>query len=166
MESPDESQATVRPLVIPEIVTLPSDVDATNARRLGHEVLGAFGPRATVVIADMALTGFCDSSGIGHLLIANHAAMAWGGELRVVVSSPQVLRVMQITGADRVLQIYSSLGEALTGKPGFEAPTLQQTPESRNAIGKPEMAQAQTTPNRGKRTLPLGRKARKRGGRW
>jgi anti-sigma B factor antagonist len=115
MESPDKPQATVKPLVVPEIVTLPREVDISNARRLGRDLLGAFGPRATVVIADMSLTEFCDSSGIRHLLIANDAAMAWGGELRVVVPSPAVLRVMEITGVDQVLRIYSSLGEALTG---------------------------------------------------
>jgi anti-sigma B factor antagonist len=98
----------------------PPEVDISNAHRLGPELLGAFGPRATVVIADMSLTEFCDSTGIRHLLIANDAAMARGGELRVVVPSRAVLRVMRITGVDQVLAIYGSLGEALTGKPGFE----------------------------------------------
>ncbi len=120
-ESPAEPRATVKPLVVPEIVTLPCEADIGNARRLGRELLGAFGPRATVVIADMSLTEFCDSSGTRHLLIANDAAMSWGGELWVVIPSPAVLRVMQITGVDQELRIYGSLGAALTGKPGFEA---------------------------------------------
>jgi anti-sigma B factor antagonist len=105
VESSEEPQATVKPLAVPQIVTLPREVDISNAPRIGRELLGAFGPRATVVIADMSLTEFCDSSGIRQLLIANDAAMAWGGELRVVVRSPAVLRVMEQLGVDRVLHI-------------------------------------------------------------
>jgi anti-sigma B factor antagonist len=121
MKSAEKLQATIKPLEVPGIVTLPCEVDIGNARRLGRELLGAFGPRVTVVIADMSLSEFCDSSGIRHLLIANDAAMAWGGELRVVVPSPAVLRVMQITRVDQVLRIYRSLGEAMTGQPHLQA---------------------------------------------
>lgn len=104
-ESPDQPQATVRPLAGPEIVTLPREVDISNGPRIGRELLAAFGPHTTVVIADMSLTEFCDSSGIRQLLIANDAAQARGAELRVVVRSRAVLRVMQITGVDQVLCI-------------------------------------------------------------
>jgi anti-sigma B factor antagonist len=121
MQWPDEPQATVKPLVVPEIVTLPGEVDINNAPRLGRELLGAFGPRVTVVIADMSLTEFCDSTGIRHLLTANDAAIARGSELRVVVRCPAVLRVMQTVGVDRILRIYSSLGEALSGNPDLQA---------------------------------------------
>lgn len=121
MLPPDKSQLAVEPPVIPEIVTLPGEVDINNAPRLGRELLGAFGPRITVVIADMSVTEFCDSSGIRHLLIANDAARDWGGELRVVARSPAVLRVMQTLGVDRMLHIYSTLAEALSGKPDLEA---------------------------------------------
>lgn len=121
MQPPFEPQAAVKPLVVLEIVTLPGEVDISNAPRIGRELLGAFGPRATVVIADMSLTEFCDSSGIRRLLIANDAARARGCELRVVVRSPVVLRVVQTLGVDRMLRIYTSVGEALSGKPDLEA---------------------------------------------
>lgn len=121
MQWRDGPQATVKPLVVPEIVALPCEVDISNAPRLGRELLGAFGPRVTVVIADMSLTEFCDSSGIRHLLLANDAAIARGGELRVVVRSPTVLRVMETVGVDQMLRIYSSLDKALSGKPDLQA---------------------------------------------
>jgi hypothetical protein len=56
MEPADKPLATVKPVVVPEIVTLPCEVDVCDARRLGRELNGAFGPRATVVIAEMSLT--------------------------------------------------------------------------------------------------------------
>lgn len=121
MESLYQPQDTIKPLAVPEIVTLPSEVDVKNALDVGCEILGAFGPDTPVVIADMSLTEFCDCTGIRHLLIANDAAKAWGGELRVVVSSDAVLRVMQVLRVDQALRIYGSLGEALSGKPNLEA---------------------------------------------
>jgi anti-anti-sigma factor len=127
MAVPDDTHAlaTVKPLVVPEIVTLPSEVDVKNALDIGCQILAAFGPRVTVVIADMSATEFCDASGIRHLLIANDAATACGGELRVVVRSPVVQRVMQTVGVDQVLRIYSSLDEALAGKPDLTGDTKQ-----------------------------------------
>ena len=112
--------STVRPLVVPEIVTLPREVDVKNSLDVGCEILSAFGPSATVVIADMLLTELCDCTGIRHLLIASDAAKAWGGELRVVVRSPAVLRLIQLVGVDHALGIYGSLAEALSGKPNLE----------------------------------------------
>jgi anti-sigma B factor antagonist len=118
--SADEPKTTVKPLVTPEIVALPREVDASDAPRIGRDLVCAFGKRATAVIADMSLTEFCDSAGARSLLGASDAAKAWGGELRVVVRSPGVLRVMEIMGVDQALDIYSSLGEALAGEPHFE----------------------------------------------
>ena len=120
MESSDEPQPPVRHVVAPEIVTLPREIDIDNAPNVGRELLGAFGSPATVVIADMSLTDFCASAGIRCLLEANDAARTSGGELRIVVGSPGVLRVMRIMGVDQVLRTYSTLSEALTGKPPLE----------------------------------------------
>src|SRR5215469_909342 len=87
-------QTTVKPLVVPEIVTFPAEVDITNARRFGLELIEASRAGASVVIADMFLTEFCDSSGVRYLLIGDDAARLHGAELRVVVSAPAILRMM------------------------------------------------------------------------
>jgi anti-anti-sigma regulatory factor len=60
---PDAGPGTVRPLVVPEIVTLSAEIDLTNAPQAGDELCAALGPGAAVVIADMSRTAFCDSSG-------------------------------------------------------------------------------------------------------
>lgn len=121
----DTSTSTVTPLVVPEIVALPAEVDITNAAQAGDDLGAALSSGATVVIADMTPTDFCDSSGIRHLLIANDHAVASNAELRLVITSPAVLRVLRVTGVDRMLRIYPSLQAALTngaseipGRPG------------------------------------------------
>lgn len=72
---------------------------------------------AAVVIADMSLTTFADSTAVRILLAARDKAAASRAELRIVIPSAQVLRALQLTGLDRVLQIYPSLGMALTSGP-------------------------------------------------
>jgi hypothetical protein len=79
--------STVSPLAVPEIVLFPPEVDVSNAACFGVELLAAFRPGVAVVIADMTLTDFCDSSGIRHLLIANRRAKRCLVQLRVVVAS-------------------------------------------------------------------------------
>jgi anti-anti-sigma regulatory factor len=66
--------ATAKPLVVPEIVTLPAEIDVTNAQSIGDELHAAFGPGVAVVIADMTGTAFLDSSGIRYLLLASEHA--------------------------------------------------------------------------------------------
>jgi anti-sigma B factor antagonist len=110
--------ATAKPLVVPEIVTLPGEIDVTNAHSVGDELQAAFGPGVAVVIADMSGTAFLDSSGVRYLLLASkHAAQA-NAELRLVTESAAVLRVLRVTGVDRLLKIYPDLQAALTN-PGL-----------------------------------------------
>jgi|SRR6266481_3711591 len=112
---PDARHGTVSPLVIPEIVAFPPEVDINNAACFGVELLAALRPGVAVVIADMTLTEFCDSSGMRHLLIANHRAKRSLAQLRVVVTADAVRRVLHVTGVDKVLDIYPSLHEAMAG---------------------------------------------------
>ena len=95
------------------VVTLPAEIDTANACRAGQALRAAFVPGVRIVVADMSGTRFCDSSGIHALVQAHQQATAAGAELRVVVSSPPVLRVLAILGLDHWLAIYPSLREAL-----------------------------------------------------
>ena len=122
---PDARTETVSPLVVPEIVALPAEIDIGNAVQVGDELGAALGSGAAVVIADMTMTEFCDSSGIRHLLIANDRAAASSAELRLVVRSAALLRVLQVTGVDQLLGIYPSLQAALTNDP---PPRTAETP--------------------------------------
>ena len=110
-------QGMVAALVIPEIVTLPEEIDIGNARRVGRELCAAFRPGVTVVIADLSATQFCDSSGVRSLLLARDAAERGDAELRLVIPAAPVLRVLSVLGLDRLLRIYPSLGLALTARP-------------------------------------------------
>jgi anti-sigma B factor antagonist len=97
----------------PVIVTLPAEIDIVNAAAIAGQLAAAFTPGTRVVIADMTATTYCDSMCIGALLHAHKQAIAKGAELRLLLHSPNVLRIMKLQGIHTVLPIYDSLEEAL-----------------------------------------------------
>ena len=111
--NPDARHSTVIPLVVPEIVRFPPEVDVTNAAEIGASLLAALRPGVAVIIADMAQTHFCDSSGIRQLVTAHNRAKRNLAQLRVVTSSAAVLRILHVTGLDQMLAIRPSMDSAL-----------------------------------------------------
>ena len=110
-------QPPARGRVSPTVVTLPAEIDMANADRVGADLQAAFAPGITTVVADMTATTFCDSRGIHAVVMAHRRAAASGAELRLVVPSACVLRVLVLLGLDRWLAIYPSLPEALAVQP-------------------------------------------------
>jgi anti-sigma B factor antagonist len=98
----------------PVLVTLPAEIDMANADAAGEQLAAAFAA-GVVVIADMTGTTFCDSMGFRMLVRAYRLAGASGADLRLLVTSANVLRVMTILRLDTVLPLYQSLEDALAG---------------------------------------------------
>jgi anti-sigma B factor antagonist len=105
------------PVPGPAVVALPAEIDMANADDVGEQLRSAFTPGVTIVVADMTLTMFCDSYGMRALVLAHRCAAAHHAQLRLVVSHPSVLQVLKLTGLDRLLPVYPSLGAALTDGP-------------------------------------------------
>lgn len=110
----DVSQGAAGSALAPEVVTLPAEIDITNAAGVCQQIGAALRTGASVVIADMTQTAFCDSSGIRDLLISQDRAMASNAVLRIAGLTPAVRRVLQVTGVDKILSIYPSVHAALT----------------------------------------------------
>jgi anti-sigma B factor antagonist len=102
------------------IVPLPAEIDMANAEDVGKQLCAAFAPAVTVVIADLGSTVFCGTSGARQLVLAHTRAVASNRELRVVITSARVLRVLAILGVDRVLEIYPDLAAALAAGPASD----------------------------------------------
>jgi hypothetical protein len=49
----------------PAVVMLPDEIDVSNAQRVFDQLSSVFAAGATVVIADLTKTVFCDSTGLG-----------------------------------------------------------------------------------------------------
>jgi anti-sigma B factor antagonist len=105
----------------PVVVSLPAEIDMANAERVGGQLRAAVGAGPKVVVADMTATTFCDSMGVRALVLAHRHAAARGIELRLLLPTPAVLRVMQVLGVDAVLPIYRSREQVLAGHGAAEA---------------------------------------------
>jgi len=110
----------------PVVVTLPAEIDITNADAIGAALSFAIARSAGIVIADMTGTRFCNSSGISMLVQAHRQAAANQAELRLVVLCAAVLRALKLVRMDFLLPIYPSLDAALAPEaapePGLPAP--------------------------------------------
>ena len=93
------------------VVTLPAAVDAGNSGLVRAALAGALASTPKVVIADGTETGFCDCSAIALMVVHRQAANT-GAQLRVVVTSAAMRRVIDLVEADRVLLVYPSLEAA------------------------------------------------------
>ena len=97
------------------VVTLPAEIDVTNADTVQDELLAALNQSAALLIADMSTTDFCDSSGVSAIVRVFRQAVASGSALRLVVSTPAVQRVLSITGVDRLVDMFPSVASSLAG---------------------------------------------------
>lgn len=107
--SPDDGGQRPRSSLV--VVPLPEELDVGNSARTGAELVGAAGP-GSIVVADMSATRFCDSSAVAALIRADRALTAAGAQLRLVLGSPAVARILTLTGATDVLAVYPSLEQA------------------------------------------------------
>jgi anti-anti-sigma regulatory factor len=64
------------------IVTLPAEIDSTNAGQVCDDICAALTPGVDAVVADLTSTVFCDSSCLRQLLLAHDRITASGAQLR------------------------------------------------------------------------------------
>jgi anti-sigma B factor antagonist len=95
------------------VLTLPTQIDLTNADELRDELLRTVNHGPAVLVADMAGTSFCAVAGVHALLHARRRADTAGVGLRVVAGPGTVRRILELTRADRLLDVQSSLEAAL-----------------------------------------------------
>jgi anti-sigma B factor antagonist len=100
------------------VVTMPAEIDVTNSASMDSVLAGVAAQRPEVITADMTGTVFCDSSGIHALARAHRLATAYGGELRLAVGTSPAVRVLQLTGLDQVLPVFSDVTQSLAAARG------------------------------------------------
>ncbi len=95
------------------VITLPEEIDISNSEQVREGLLSLLNRGPAVLIVDMAETTFCDSAGVNALVRAHRRATASDAEIRLVLTSRGVERVLAITGVDRLITIYPSVAAAL-----------------------------------------------------
>ena len=100
------------------VVTLPAEIDVTNADTVREELLSVLNQGAVLLIADLSKTSFCDSAGVSALVRTFRQTSTSASAMRLVVNTQAVQRVLSITGVDRLVDTYPSVAASLAGQGG------------------------------------------------
>ena len=98
------------------LVALPEDIDVSNAGRIREELLSVINRGAEALIVDMTATLSCDHAGADAVARAYQRAVVSRTELRLVVTSAVVLRMLGMTGVGRLVPVYPSVQAALAAR--------------------------------------------------
>lgn len=104
------------------VMTLVGDLDIASIHRLRSATdlaLPADGSGGASDVVDLASVEFIDSAGLGALLNTLRRTLALGGRLALVGASEQAVRLLTITGVNRVVALHATLAEALAHGPSF-----------------------------------------------
>ena len=89
-------------------VVVEGEVDVATAPQLRESLHNVIDQGATHLRIDLAEVGFIDSAGLGVLTGGLERARAGGGDLALVATGQNVIRILEITGLNRLFAIHSS----------------------------------------------------------
>lgn len=95
------------------VVAAAGEVDLTNADGFRTALLAVLDAGALGLVADMTATTFIDSAGITALVRASRRAAAGEASVRLAVTAPAVLRVLNLVGIDQLIEVYPSVPAAV-----------------------------------------------------
>ncbi|MFC9281691.1 STAS domain-containing protein [Streptomyces collinus] len=106
------------------VLTLHGELDydsAVQLREAADHVLAD--TDLSVLVVDCTGLEFCDSSGIGCLVLLYQRLSARGGVLRLAAVPVSVARVFALTGLDLAIPVHPTLREAIDSGAGGSLPT-------------------------------------------
>lgn len=96
------------------VVDVGGEIDLSTAPALWERLTGVINEGHDLIVLDLAHVGFMDSTGLGTLVGALKRVKERGGDLALVGVGRPVMRLLSITGLDRVFSTYGTVEEALS----------------------------------------------------
>jgi anti-sigma B factor antagonist len=110
-----------RPTSAVVVLGVHGEADLHSAPELRERLRVAIDGGATVVVVDLTETDFVDSTSLGVLLGATRRLREREGEIRLVVSRPELRRIFEITLLDRIFELHDTREQALAAVPAEAA---------------------------------------------
>jgi len=95
-------------IIVPKDSSLEANLVKSFVAALGKEIA-----QERLVLFDLAHIEYIDSSGIGAILKFMKELRDRGGDLKLCTLQPAVLRIFELVGMPRLIEIYPSRQEAL-----------------------------------------------------
>ena len=114
------SLQTVGPIGGCAVLQVTGEVDVYTAPMLREQIRELAATGVVHLIADLGRVDFLDSTGLGALVGGLRRLRQAGGSLALVISTPRILRIFQITGLTRAFPIHRSVTDAITADPHWQ----------------------------------------------
>ncbi len=96
-----------------KIVKFSGDLDATNIEGVMNNIFSLINSGYSSLVADFSNLRYVNSTGLGILLHVSKTAEEKDGFFKIAAPNDNVLDVIEIIGANTLLEIYSSVEEAI-----------------------------------------------------
>jgi len=95
------------------VVILEGEIDIYSAPEFKEVLVNGIESGATRVIVDLSRVTFIDSTALGVLVSGAKRVRPRNGNLDIICTDENIIRIFEITGLDRIFGIFPSRGEAL-----------------------------------------------------
>lgn len=95
------------------ILRVAGELDMSTAPRLRQRVIAIVASGSTKLVLDLEGVDFLDSTALGVLVGVVKRLRTNDGELRMVCTRESLLKLFEITGLDKVFQLYDSVDTAI-----------------------------------------------------
>jgi len=97
----------------PPIIELEGEVDVYTAPQLKQQMIGLLEQGATALVVDLTRVEYLDSTALGVLIGGLKRLRERDGDMVLVCPSPRIRRVFEITGLDKIFDIYNAQSDAM-----------------------------------------------------
>jgi len=94
------------------VIELEGEVDVYTAPQLKQQMVGLLEGGAKAMVVDLAKVDYLDSTALGVLIGGLKRMRETDGNLALVCPSPRIRRVFEITGLDKIFDLFSTTDEA------------------------------------------------------
>jgi len=99
------------------VVALTGEIDLYTCPEFKQELLRVIADGATLVVVDLTKTTFIDSTALGVIIRGVERLKQRDGRLVVVCADPNIVKIFEVTGLNRIFSVYDSRDEALAQTP-------------------------------------------------
>jgi anti-sigma B factor antagonist len=99
------------------VVALAGEIDLYTCPEFKQELLRVIADGATLVVVDLTKTTFIDSTALGVIIGGVERLKQRDGRLVVVCADPNIVKIFEVTGLNRIFSVYGSRDEALAQTP-------------------------------------------------
>ncbi len=95
------------------VLDVRGEIDVATSPELQEILVELIGRGPELLIVNLTDVSFIDSTGLGVLVGAVRDVRARGGDLRLVVTEPHIVKLLELTGLDEVFSVVSNTSDAV-----------------------------------------------------